>query len=52
MHGSSAPFIIKDEITNVSYLALRHSSGVALTPLLGAGGKPIIDIAETDLFDS
>lgn len=36
-------YIIKDEATGVSYLALRDSGSTSVTPLLGPDGKPIID---------
>lgn len=42
--GRGRAFIVKDEVTGVSYLAIRDTdTGIGLTPLLDPNGKPIID---------
>ena len=35
--------ILKDNETGVQYLLVESGYGIALTPLLGKDGKPIID---------
>ena len=38
--------ILKDLNTGVLYCASRYASSIAMTPLLGSDGKPIIDKSE------
>ena len=52
--NSSGIYTIKDEATGVSYLTIGSGEGIALTPLLGSDGKPLIDPVvetETDLIN-